>query len=115
MKGGSLIETVVASAIVMTVFMVAMTMMSGLSGKTVDGRMYNEMCRCRDSVIVEMSQRRTLPESRVYRREWGIMSVESVDTGMSDSGIMTVSVSVVMKCGYMSNIYYLLENDRYGI
>lgn len=113
--GSTIIETVAASAIVMAVFMIATSIMSRLCGRTADTEAYRNMSSCRDSVITVITNHRQLPERTIYRRDWGMMRVEPVDCKVAAEGLQAISVSVVMKCGYLSNIYYIVETGEYEI
>ena len=114
-SGSTLIETAVASSIVMIVFMIATSIMSRLCGKAADADAYRDMSKCRDSVIVAITDQRQIPEKTIYRRSWGIMRVEAAECKVPGEELQAISVSVVMKCGYLSNIYYMVETDGHEI
>lgn len=113
--GSTLVETIAASAIVMIIFMIATSVMSRLCGMAADADSYRNMSNCRDSVITCITHHRQIPESAIYRREWGVMRVEPIDGKAGSEGLQIISVSVVMKCGYLSNIYYIVETGEYEI
>lgn len=112
-KGSSMVETLVATVIVMSVFMVTVGTVSQVMGKMSGYNGYEDMCRCRDSIVVAAMTSGEIPET-VLRRDWGIMTVASSPCGTHPRGFEEMCVTVRMD-GYTCRIIYLIKKNEDGL
>lgn len=103
MKGSSLVETVVATIIIMASFMMLMTMASIVGRRASGYAHYREMCSCRDSVVTAMARGGMPPDGDLIRR-WGTLRVEMHDGA--------AEVMVTLASGQSFTTWYLFSYDE---
>lgn len=102
MKASTLIETIVATIIIVLSFMALMAMTVQIRKRALGYGQHADMRACRDSVVTALADGNAVPD--VIERNWGTIYVEP------DDG--TVCVHTRLLSGQSFMIYYFIGNGK---
>lgn len=104
LKGSTLVETVVASLIIVITFMILTTVSTLLFRRSTGYRYYVEMRACRDSVISLLVSGQDVPQHVL--RSWGSLTL-TVDNE-------EIIIETSLESGHNQQIYYLINANKKG-
>ncbi len=105
-RANTIVETLVASVIIMTAFSCIFILFGNMIRKASSGKDYLDMKHTRDSVILVVSDFGIYGDM-VVLEHWGIMTVKEIDRNQY---FTEIEVKSEMNNGYTYKQVYLIEN-----
>ena len=106
-KASTLVETILASVIVMVSFAIILMLFGGLMRKTSIGRDYVQMRNARDSIVVAISEN-GLHSDLTHYAQWGRIEIKILSAYSGCSEIESISL---MSNGQTYRQTYLIHNE----
>lgn len=107
-KASTIVETLLASVVIMASFTIILMLFGGLMRKTTVGRDYAQMRNARDSIIAVISEN-GLHSDMVHYAEWGRIEIKMLSTEPDFSEIECISL---MSNGQTYRQTYLIHNEH---
>lgn len=107
-KASTLVETILASVIVMVSFAIILMLFGGLMRKTTMGQDYAQMRSVRDSIVAVLSEN-GLPSDMTHYAQWGRIEIKILAAETDFSEIESISL---MSNGQTYRQTYLIHNEH---
>ena len=107
-KASTIVETLLASVIVMVSFTIIMMLFGGLMRKTTMGRDYAQMRSARDSIVAVISEN-GLHSEMTHNAQWGRIEIKILSMEPDFSEIESISL---MSNGLTYRQTYLIHNEH---
>lgn len=106
-KASTIVETLLASVIIMVSFAIILMLFGGLMRKTTMGRDYAQMRSARDSIVAVISEN-GLHSETTHNAQWGRIEIKILSSGSGCSEIESISL---MSNGQTYRQTYLIHNE----